>query len=295
MMAKGKSAVLTVIVGGLLVSGALALAQPRGGGRATRGPAHQMRRTPRAAHPGGMQMAWLFAGADRIKVEQTDSGARVRVTAEEESSVQGIQTRVESVVEALGTMAEHLAQREGPVPGGRGPAGVMGHVVRGELEVSAEEIDDGAVVTFTADNPELAAQVYERLQAAAERAEATEAGPRQMRGAMQHMRRAHGLLASEKVETEVVETEKGLTVRVTSDEPEVVERIQAELKPYFQGLKDRAHMMQRWRRQGGPQAPGMPMHRREAGRREGRRDMPMHGRMQGREKEEETGRRQRRR
>jgi len=128
-------------------------------------------------------------------------------------------------------------------------------IVSGQLVLSARDVDAGVAITFSSKN----ADVVERLQTEVPRlVEAYNEGAGTVNP--EQMRAANRLLASGKVKIEVEPGTHGITVRVASDDPQLVKQIKALLPAYFQGLSQRARMMERMQ-----QMPGGPMRGRPLG------------------------------
>jgi hypothetical protein len=104
----------------------------------------------------------------------------------------------------------------------------------GDVEIGVEEIDDGIVVSFSSDDPETVKALQEQMPQWV--ATAREAGQRQRQGAerRRQMQAARELLANEAVKLEVEETENGILVKVTSDDPELAAQVKENLTAYFE-------------------------------------------------------------
>jgi hypothetical protein len=232
------------------------------------------------ARPGGAPLTWLTAGADEVNVENIDNGVRVTSTVEGERSVGSLQARVAQVVNALGNLPARMAEAHGAAGRRGGPPGVMGLVLAGKVDLNAEDVDNGVAVEFTSDDAEVVQQLRQQVPQAVERAETAPSGrpgAPGMRGIMAQQRNAMNVLAAEGVSVEVAETEKGIQVDVTSENPELAAKIKQDVAAYFDGLQHRSRMMLRMRHMRQQEGAGA---RGEAGPRG--RQRPPRGRGQGR-------------
>jgi hypothetical protein len=211
---------------------------------------------------GGLEFVLAGPGAEEVDVVNTDDGVDLVITAEAEN-VERLQARLEGLVTGL----KHAAGRGfGPAapPGIEGPPGVLGLILRGEAEIDVHKTDDGAVVSLTSGNPDVVHALQENAPDWV--AQARERFQRARRGMQRraHARRALELVASEQVQIETEETKGGVAVLVTSDDPDLVERLRREVPEGIDALKEFARRMDEWReRRGewGERAPAAPRQR----------------------------------
>lgn len=282
-----KTAAVGLFVGlGLVACAGLVLAQapdmPRGPGGPGGPGAGRMGQGPGGFRPG---LGMLVAGEDvQVEVTNTDNGVDLTITTEDPEAVEALQGRVEGGVMRLEQIAQGARERMGPRRGpGELPGEFFGLLVAGDLEVTSRGVDDGAVVSFTSDRPEVVEALQQNMPQWA--AQAQEGGRRwqEMRARWERTREALAVIANEEVNIEVAETDDGITVSITSENPEVVAQIKEKLPEYFEGQQEAARMGAQWGggRFGGPEAgrgpgerPGAPEAQPEAGgrRRRGRRE-----------------------
>ncbi len=257
----------------LAVTGGLALAQRRDmpmrpGGM---GPGMQHPGTgPRQGADPGAGLGWLMAEADEVEVTDTDDGVRVNVVVRDPATRERIQNRVRRAVDGLNVMAEHAAERGAPAP--QMMQGVMPLLISGQIVLGARSTDDGVSVTFSSENPQIVRRLQQALPQLAERVRQRGGNEQDDRTpAMQHAREAMELLAQDSVDIEVDQVAGGISVSITSTDPEVAKAIQKDLTAYFNHAKQRARMMQRMQER---------MREREGGRgrQEGRGRMWQQGR-----------------
>jgi hypothetical protein len=217
----------------IVVSAGLAMAQApdqepgrgegRGGGRGGRGGrgGGQMRAI--------MGVAMLLGHEDAI-IENTTEG--IRVVIEPEDDVDDLQ---EAVEERVGELREAMAER-GAAGRKRGDDGVPGNlaviIMQGRATVDVENTDDGVVLEITSGEEAVVDKIQEIAPEWQQRAQRMNKMRERMR--MQH--EAFKLLGDEDIQIETVRTENGVTVRVTTDDPELREEIQELLPEFFGGV-----------------------------------------------------------
>ena len=233
----------------LMLSAGLAMAAAGRQGVAADGAARPM-------GPNGLIM--LMPEGANVQVTNIDKGVRLNLTAEQPDQVRRIQTTVANRAAALGE-----AQGRGA---GRRAEGVLGMVASGEVKLTTDYIDTGAVLILTSENAEVVKQIQTEVAAAVQARQAGAAGAErmrtvleQMRPALEQARAADALLASGQVKIDVKETDKGVVVQIISDDPKVAKELKDRLPTYFQGLPERAKLMEQLlnaRGAGGPAGAG---------------------------------------
>jgi hypothetical protein len=218
--------VIALVAGvGLAMCAGLVLAQAPDQGGAPAAPPVRERRGPGAAPI----LAMLLAGENiSSEVANTDKGVDLTITTDRPEAVAALQERIQGVVMAI-------QQTEGAR---RGPWA--------DVEVSSRKVEKGAVVSFTSDRPEVVQRLQQGMpqQVANARAQAQQGMAR-----WQATREALTVLAREDVKVEVTETDSGVTITITSADPETVKQIKEKLSPYYKGQQEQARaMLQR----GGP-------------------------------------------
>jgi hypothetical protein len=237
---------------GLAMCAGLVLAQAPDQGAAPAAPPVRERRAPAAAP----MLAMLLAGEGiNSQVANTDKGVDLTITTDRPEAVAALQERIQGVVMAI-QQAEGL--RRGPWA---------------DAEVSSRKVEKGVVVSFTSDRPEVVQRLQQNLpqQVANARAQAQQGMAR-----WQATRDALTVLARDDVKVEVKETDSGVTVTITSADPETVKQIKEKLSPYYKGEQEQARAMLRGGGRGmggfmggfgGPGAPGPRAGARGGGRR----------------------------
>ncbi len=256
-----RKVVLMALLGAALAVG-LAYAQPAGPWTRDREP--QPPALPRVRAPGfvGGPLAGLLADpASHVEVALTDDGVELIIATEPER-VEELRERAHRAAGALERVAARLEERgleEGRLMPRGGP-GLLGVAARGEMRVEVRDIDDGVVLSLTSDKPEVVERLHERMpqmvEAARERAEqrrewAERAGRPERRGA------ALGLLAHDEVDVQVRETDEGVVIRVTSEDPELAHSIREELPGAIERLQEFGERRREWREPEQPWRRGM--------------------------------------
>jgi len=226
MRSKLLLAALLVGIGVIVSAGLVAAQQGRG-----RGPAGGQGRGPvagpRLARPGLTLPRLLTSPTANVEVVNTDNGVDVRLTAEEKLYFPRMQQIARAWVEQVNRYRSAEERPAAPPPAGSGA--VLGLIASGKVKLTAENLDNGVVLRFTTEDAELVKEIQQRVGT----------WVTQTRSAAQ-IQQALAVLANDKVKLEVKKTDKGITVLVTSDDPELIEQIQTKLAPYFQGQKEYA-------------------------------------------------------
>nr|MCK4375399.1 flagellar hook-length control protein FliK [Candidatus Brocadiia bacterium] len=193
-------------------------------------------------------LALLVAGEGvEVQVANTDNGVDLTLSAEGAEAVEELQNRVQGGVMRLAQTAERAREQMGPQerPAGR-RRDIFRLLIDGDLEIGAKKTENGMVVSLTSDNPEVVQALQEDMpqRVAAARAAGQQLGDAQAR--WQRTRQAFAVLANDEVKLEVKETEDGISVLITSENPQVVKQIQATLADYFRGQKESAQAALQW-------------------------------------------------
>jgi hypothetical protein len=213
-------------------------------------------------------MVLAMEGA-KVKVENTDDGVNVVITPAQRAAVEGFQNQVKAGMTRLHEMVQRVRERggaealqapaEGRAPAERpgagaalGPRGrVFMLMVRGELDIVAENVPDGVLLKLSSDKPEIVTALQKNMpQWVAQAQERRRMLPEQVAGqagAPAPLR----LLAQEDVSVKVNQKEGGVSIDITSEDPAVARRIKQELPAFFRQIKQRA----RQARQEGAEAP----------------------------------------
>jgi hypothetical protein len=173
-----------------------------------------------------------------VAVTNTENGVDLTITSDSPDEVRG---RVQAGVKALQRQARQPGPAAGPQAGPQG--GLARLIAAGEVQVTTKDVENGVVVSFTSEKPEVAkslqARMPEWIGAARERGERIQKAQLQW----EKTRAALGLIATDEVKIEVKEADNGLTIQVTSDDPAVAQRIKDQLTAYYKGQKEFARMV----------------------------------------------------
>ena len=141
------------------------------------------------------------------------------------------------------------------------PRGLNGLMAAGDVDISLINADNGVVIRFTSEKPEVVQTLQQEMPQWVGRAQEAGAQVRQLGERARRRREAMELLASDQVALEVKETENGITVNVTSEDPEVIKQIKERLVEYFKNQKELARRAEERANRpagqaGGPMGPG---------------------------------------
>jgi RPA family protein len=201
----------------------------------------------------------LLVGGENVQTEigNTDNGVDLNVISTEKERVGDLQERVQAGVTRMEQAAERMGGRfqQAAPNAARLRRDPMVLLATGAAKVSAKETDEGVVISFTSDDPETVKILQEQMPQWV--ADARQRGETQMER-MRRMQAARELLANEAVKIEVEETESGILLKVTSEDPELAKQIKENLPAYFEA---QAEMARRGgpglgARRGGPMGPG---------------------------------------
>ena len=237
MSAKWIKTIAIVAIAGLISAGAVMAQAPdqepggRGkqGMRGGRGDRPRMNEEQREAMRGIMGFAGLL-GHEGATIQNTDKGIDVTITTDDD--VQELQNDVQ---EKLDDFLAALAKM--PEARGRGaqadrPAHLPMLLMQGDATASARNTDTGVVISITSDDAAAVQKIQEGAAEWQERAQRMH----QMRRQWQDRREAHELLGDENVTIKTMETDGGVVVTVTSDDPATQAKIQKLLPEFFQGM-----------------------------------------------------------
>jgi hypothetical protein len=145
-------------------------------------------------------------------------------------------------------------------------------VATGDVDMAAARVDKGMTVSFTSEKPEVVETLQERVPQWVARAQQQGQAGAGMRRRFEQMREAMGLLAEEAVQIVVEQTETGITVTYTSEDPELAEKIKEVLAEYLSAENQKENATrtltraQRRPAQGGPAGQGQGQGRWQGGR-----------------------------
>ena len=232
------------VYGGLMVGLALAvctglaLAQGPGGpgkGGRGRGPGSQ----------GGPGLMMLFGSSEaQSEITNVGAGVEVKITVDDPKKLGPLQEQVARSIVRL----QDIAERERPLtdrPDLGREGGLAGLIMSGAVDVSSRQAENGMVLTFTSDKPEVVQRLQQEMPEYVAQARARIEQFAQMQKRAQQMREALRLLADDAVKIDVKETDNGLVVNVTSTDPEVAKQIKEKLVEYFQNQKEFARRIGR--------------------------------------------------
>jgi len=238
-MRHGKVIGGTLAVLALAACAGLALAQApdwRAPGGARPGAA-----APRLARAGFARVLLLLLGeeAGQTEVTNTDAGVDLTVTVADPERVAAEQERVVRGVINLQNMIDRLRARGAQgAPAGRQARGLLGLLAGGDVDVTSKKTDDGLVISFTSDKPEVVQALQQNMPQWVAQAQERADQARQLQQRARRTREALALLADDKVAVEVEETEKGITVTITSDDPELAGQIKEKLADFFRNRQE---------------------------------------------------------
>jgi len=279
-----------VAVAGIAVCAGLALAQAPdagpGGPPAPAGPrgAVGARAMGAPGGPGGFAQRMggvmlLSAPGAKTEVANTEKGVDVAITAEKPEDVARVQEAIQAGVMQTQQIAENVRARLAgqPARGARAERGLFLLLASGDANVSAKKTDKGMVVSLTSDKPEVVQTIQQNAPQWVAEARDREKAQEEMRARMEKVREAAVLVANEDVKLDVKETDNGITVQITSPNPDLAKQIKNTLPAGIEGLKEIAKTGAaaamggpggplggpggplRGMRRGGPGAPGAPV------------------------------------
>jgi len=209
----------------------------------------------------------LAADGVTVDVKNRDAGVDLVISLGQAEAVERLQQRVGALVDRVGEMAGRAGDRRRPeqrqprggreggpqqpgmAGGGRGDR-LMALLATGAVQLASQNTDDGVVLSFRSETPDIVEALQQALPQAVERAR-TQRGQAGDRDAM---RKALGVLALEGVVLNVKETDSGISVTINSKDPEAAKAIKANLPAYFEQLQAMAQRMKRARE--GRRRPG---------------------------------------
>jgi len=182
-----------------------------------------------------------------VRFEEMDNGLTILVTSNNPELVKQIQTDLAERLEWLKEMPKEAAQA--PLPGTpeQGPPGLLRRPMQRLLEgaaIKTELRDDGLAIIVTSDKPEQAKAIKNVLPKRIEAMRHFAAGARALKesvaalpGAMRARDFLHLLLAKD-VSITVADTEKGVSVEFTSNDPEKVQKLRELIRDRMEALEE---------------------------------------------------------
>ena len=250
---------LMVLAGAALAQGTRQPWRSEGPGR---GPAPQERYGPERGEPGRPYAPGQEVEAVAVKVKQQKNGVSIAVTSDKPAVAERIKKVLPEFIESMRNRRQDRRERIQERGGDRRPGeGTQpGNLLASKaLDVQVEQIDGGVLITVTSDNPKVAERIKVNL-------------PKRLQFLRQLVqarrdRREQPLqnLPPGAVDVDVLPTEKGVVVVISSDNPRVAQAIREQLPERIKMLMDlgRARQELREERQprpgqfgeGGPQGP----------------------------------------
>jgi hypothetical protein len=173
-------------------------------------------------------------------VTNTDKGVDLTMKAKNPRQVVALQEQVQQAVMNLEQLRERLAQA--PQQRGQRADALLGLLAGGDLVVSSRKTDDGVVVSFASDKPEVVQTLQQSMPQWVAQAQARAGRVGQRRQATLD---ALQILANEQVKVEVKETDKGIVIEVTSDDPALAKEVKEKLAEYFRNQQTQARNLVR--------------------------------------------------
>ena len=181
--------------------------------------------------------ALIPAGATATSAN-TDKGVNLILTADQPDQVPRVQKEATARVTKLSGAAGRAAKRR--------PEGLAGLIASGAVKLNAENFDKGVVVAFTSDNADAVSQLQTDIPQMIEAHAAMATPAEKVLAALEDTAPANQLLASGKVKINVKETAKGVVVEVYTDDPKLALQLRDRMLTYFEGMPDRAKLIEQW-------------------------------------------------
>jgi len=267
---------LALVAGGALAQAPDRAGQGRQGGRGGRGGAAYGERRPGMAAILTVNEILATEGAN---VVNTDNGVDVTVTAEGAEKVADLQARTTEAVNAVQGMVANAQDAAGDRVRQMPRRGLFGFLLSGDVTLTSANIDNGVVLSFTSDKPDVVEQLKTEMPNWIEQSRQRA----QNIAVMQRQAQARELLADEGVKIETAAVDGGLTITITSTDPATIAKIQEIMKTYFEDVAAQGNFVRAMRaralergqggRGRGPAVPGEGRQRPEGrrGERRGRR------------------------
>jgi hypothetical protein len=184
----------------------------------------------------------LSAPGAKTEVANTEKGVDVAITAEKPEDVARVQEGIQADVIQIQQMAENAHGRMAGqgARAARGERGLFVLLANGEANVSAKKTEKGMVVSLTSEKPEVVQTIQQNAPQWVAQARAREQAAEEMRARMEKMREAAVLVGNEDVKLDVKETDNGVTVQITSANPDLAKQIKNTLPAGIEGLKEMA-------------------------------------------------------
>jgi hypothetical protein len=118
----------------------------------------------------------------------------------------------------------------------------MRMVLSGRVEIDYREIDGGAALIFKAEDKETVAELQELMPTWLERMRERVRDMRGARGLMGGQGEVLRMLATGEVRIDVEELDRGISVKVVSEDPDLARRIKQELPAAIERLQESARL-----------------------------------------------------
>ncbi len=184
---------------------------------------------PAAERTGGAaEFGVLLTEQGNVECANTAQGVKLTITTDDAKQVARLQEQVATRVNRIGQAVGRAGKTEG----------LAGMIQSGEVKVAAQNIDNGVVVTVDSTNAEMAGKLQVELPKLIEVRKAVQT-------AVEQAREFDRLVSSGKVAFNVQQTATGVTVSLSSDDPNLAAEIKAKVPAYFDALKQRAQLMEK--------------------------------------------------
>ncbi len=193
----------------------------------------------RGPRPG---LAMLIGQEVEAKVTNTDDGVDVAVTPKDTAQIEAVQERIEGGVIGLERMAERMRENAGTRAARMGQNSVMGLLAAGDVELASRRTEDGAIISFTSEKPDVTQTLQENMTqwVADAQAQGAQRGGPGGGARWAQTREALGVLAKDEVKIEVEQVDDGIVVKITSEDEETVKAIKEKLTEYYKGQQETA-------------------------------------------------------
>lgn len=242
---------VTALTGLAVAAATVGAAPARGGASAkerpilTLAPDEPVPGAPAEALPAmvGMRRAGLLNHPEvKVEVALIDKGVAIHVTSQNPELVKQIQTQLGARLEWLKEMP-----KQGPGAPKEGAPGLRARPMQRLLEganITTDPRDDGLTITVTSDKPEDAQAIKNVLPKRIEAMRHFAAGTRALKESVLLQPRVMkardflNLLLAKDVSVVVGDTEKGVTLEFTSDDPEKVQKLREVIRDRMEALEE---------------------------------------------------------